>query len=173
MRLIPTFRCVACLSMALTALAVAAPLRAEDKVELQVVKMDALESAIAQHKAKIVVVDFWATFCIPCKAEFPNLVKLHKEQAKDGVVCISVTVDDPDDKAVALKFLTQKKATFENFLLDEPAEKYQKKWGFTSVPTVLIYSRDGKLVKKFNGDKPENVFTYKDVRKLVDELLRK
>jgi thiol-disulfide isomerase/thioredoxin len=158
------------LTFSLTLLGV--PARAEDKVDLQLVKLNALQSAIAKHKGKIVVVDFWATFCIPCKAEFPNLVKIHNEQGKD-VVCISVTVDDADDKAAALKFLTDKKATFENFLLDEPAELYQKKLEFTSVPTVLVYDKDGKLAKKFNGDKPDNVFTYKDVRKLVDELLKK
>ena len=164
---------MACLGATLTGLVVAAPIRAGEKVELQTVTSEALESVIAKHKGKIIVVDFWGTFCIPCKQEFPNLVKLHQEQGKDGVVCISVTVDDPDDKTAALKFLTQKKAEFENFLLDEPAEKYQKRWGFTSVPTVLVYGRDGKLVKKFNSDKPENLFTYKDVRKLVDELLKK
>jgi len=167
-----TFRKLA--RIALIAVVFSAPTtRAGDpEVDLKVVKLDALNEAVAKHKGKIVVVDFWATFCIPCKEEFPNLVKLHRERARDGVVCVSVTVDDPDDKAAALKFLRQQKATFQNFLLDESPEKYQKHFGFGAVPVVLVYGKDGKLVKKFNGDKPENAFTYKDVRKLVESLLK-
>lgn len=140
-------------------------LNAEDKVEIATVKIPDLKAAIAKHQGKIVVVDFWATFCIPCRKEFPNLVKLHNEQSSN-VACISVTVDDPDETEKALKFLKQQKAEFANYLLDEKAEVYQKEFGFAAVPCVLVYGKDGKLVKKF-GDKE---FTYKDVRKVIDEI---
>jgi len=148
-----------------------APVRAEE-VEIKVVKLNGLQKAVADQKGKIVVVDFWATFCIPCKEEFPNLVKLHADHGKKGVVCISVSVDDPEDKDAALKFLKKEKATFLNLLLDEAPEKYQKELNFASVPTVLVYGKDGKLVKKFNATKPEEAFTYKDIRKVVEELLK-
>jgi thiol-disulfide isomerase/thioredoxin len=140
-------------------------LHAEDKVEISPIKLTDLNAAIAKHKGKIVVVDFWATFCIPCRKEFPNLVKLHGEQSST-VACISVTVDDSDDSAKALRFLKQQKAVFENYLLDEKAEVYQKEFGFAAVPCVLVYDRDGKLVKKFS----DKEFTYKDVRKAVNEI---
>src|SRR5262245_15414996 len=91
-----------------------AALRAEDKIEIKVVKFDGLEKAIADAKGKVVVVDFWATFCIPCKREFPHLVELHKKYGPAKLVCISVTVDDPEDKDKALRFLNQQKATFQN-----------------------------------------------------------
>ena len=144
----------------------------EPAVELKIVKLGALDEAIAKHKGKIVVVDFWATFCIPCKAEFPNLVKMHRERAKNGVVCMSVTVDDADDKAAALKFLQKEQAAFENFLIDEPAEAYQKHYDFGAVPLILVYGKDGKLVKKFNATNKETAFTYKDVRQVVESLLK-
>ena len=140
-------------------------LHAEDKVEISAVKLADLNAAIAKHKGKIVVVDFWATFCIPCRKEFPNLVKLHGEQSST-IACISVTVDNPDDSAKALRFLKQQKAVFENYLLDEKAEVYQKEFGFAAVPCVLVYDRNGKLVKKFS----DKEFTYKEVRKVVDEI---
>lgn len=139
--------------------------QAEDKVEITTVSIPNLKAAIAKHQGKIVVVDFWATFCIPCRKEFPNLVKLHNEEATK-VVCISVTVDDPDDAGKALKFLKQQKAAFANYLLDEKAEEYQKAFGFAAVPCVLVYDRDGKLAKKFS----DKEFTYKDVRKAIDEI---
>jgi len=143
----------------------------EPAVEIKSVKLDGLTDAIAKHKGKVVVVDFWATYCVPCKAEFPNLVKMHQELGRDGVVAISVTIDEPDEKAAALKFLREKKAAFENFLLDEPAEVYQKKFDIGPVPAVLVYGRDGKLVKRFNAVDKESAFTYKDVRKLVESLI--
>lgn len=146
--------------------------RAEEAIDVKIVKLDGLKKAIADQKGKIVVVDFWATFCIPCKEEFPNLVKLHGDHAKSGVSCISVAVDDPEDKDAALRFLKKVKATFPNYLLDEAPELYQKELNFASVPTVLVFGRDGKLAKKFNATKPEEAFTYKDVRKLVEELLK-
>src|SRR5207244_636017 len=82
---------------------------AEDKVSIEIVDLAGLESAIASHKGKVVVADFWATFCIPCKKEFPNLVQLHKDRVGEGLVCMSVTINDPEDKERALKFLTQQK----------------------------------------------------------------
>jgi thiol-disulfide isomerase/thioredoxin len=144
----------------------------EPKVELTSVKLAALKDAVAKHKGQVVVVDFWATFCVPCKAEFPNLVKLHKDLGGRGVACISVTIDDADGKAAALKFLQKQGAAFENFHLDENEKVYQKEFAFASVPTVLVYGKDGALAKKFNADKDENKFTYKDVRKLVEEMIK-
>lgn len=157
--------------LALVGLGHGATACAADVVDVKVVKLAGLRKAVAEHKGKIVVVDFWATFCIPCKEEFPNLVKLHHDHGKNGVVCISVSVDDPEDKDAALKFLKKSKAVFQNLLLDETPELYQKELNFASVPTVLVYGRDGMLVKKFNATKPAEAFTYKDIRKLVEELL--
>ena len=91
-------------------------------------------------------------------------------------VAISVAVDDPDDADAArsaLKFLTAQKATFQNFHIDEKPETWQTKWGFTAVPAVMVYGRDGKIARKFTYDDPDNQFTYKDVEKFVVPLLEK
>ncbi len=142
-----------------------AAVHADDPVKLSTVNMAQLKSAIAKHEGKIVVVDFWATFCIPCRKEFPKLVKIHQQQ-EAKVACISVTVDDSDNSEKAIRFLKQQKATFENYLLDEKAEAYQKEFGFAAVPCLLVYGRDGKLVKKFSDAE----FTYKDVQNVIDRI---
>src|SRR4051794_35993663 len=62
-------------------------------VDLQAVKYDDLMKEIRRRRGKVVVVDLWATWCPPCKREFPHLVDLHRTYAAEGVVCVSVSVD--------------------------------------------------------------------------------
>jgi thiol-disulfide isomerase/thioredoxin len=142
---------------------------AEENISLKKAKFEELERAIAAHRGKVVVVDFWATYCSPCKKEFPHLVEIHREYA-GKVVAISVSVDDEEDADKALKFLRQQKATFENFLLVEPAEAYQKRYDFVAVPLVLVYGRDGSIARRFKSDDEE--FTYKDVRGFLQTLVK-
>jgi len=58
-------------------------------VQLKIVKYGELTEAVRVQKGKVLVVDVWADFCIPCKEEFPNLVRLHKKYAEKGLSCFS------------------------------------------------------------------------------------
>jgi hypothetical protein len=91
---------------------------------------------------------------------------MHSKYAGQGLVCASVSLDKPDDREKALKFLKQVKAEFSNFLLDEPEEAWQKKWDVGGPPVILVYGKDGKLAKKFEGASYEA-----DVEPLVKKLL--
>jgi thiol-disulfide isomerase/thioredoxin len=140
-------------------------------VELQVVKLDQLKKALAAQSGKVVVLDFWADYCVPCKEEFPHLVEMHRKHAAEGVVCMSVSLDPATEKANALKFLQKQKAAFPNYLLDEGPEVCQNEWEFKAPPAVMVYGRDGKLARKFDSDDPNNQFTYADVEPFVRKLL--
>src|SRR5262245_33375398 len=98
---------------------------------------------------------------------------MHERYAKDGLVCMSVSVDELDRKGAALKFLREKKATFPNFLLDEAVAKWSERWSINGPPAVLVYDRQGNLARKFDNNDPDKQFTYKDVEKLAKELLNK
>jgi thiol-disulfide isomerase/thioredoxin len=139
------------------------------EVLLKAVKWPELEKAIAAQKGKVVVIDVWADFCIPCKREFPHLVELHQKYAKDGLACISLTVDDKDDADKALAFLRKQMSVFANYLIDEPAEVWSKKLDVPCPPAALIFDRGGKRVKTFTTEEP---FTYADVEKVVAPLLK-
>ncbi|HEV3258945.1 MAG TPA: TlpA disulfide reductase family protein [Gemmataceae bacterium] len=143
-----------------------------EEVQLKVVKYDQWAAAVAAQRGKIVVMDVWANYCAPCKKEFPNLVRLHQRYAKDGVVCVSVTVDEPKDKDAALAFLRKKGASFPNFLMDENAAVWQEKWNMNGVPAVFVFGRDGTQAGKFDADDPDKQFTYADVEKLVQKLVQ-
>lgn len=137
-------------------------------VSLESLKVDEIVAKIGHHKGKIVVVDTWATWCPPCVAEFPELVELHERHAKDGVVCMSVSVDKETASDKALEFLKKKNAAFANYRVD--FEAWADKWNIGAIPVVLVFDQEGKLARKFDKDDPDKQFTYKDVEKLVQEL---
>ena len=82
-----------------------------------------------------------------CKKEFPQLVQLYKDNAKDGLVAISVSLDEPGEKGVKEKvqsFLNKMKANFPNVILDESQEFWQNKFDFRGPPCVFVFNREGK-----------------------------
>jgi thiol-disulfide isomerase/thioredoxin len=143
-------------------------------VVLKPIKYGELAEAVRAQKGKVLVIDVWADFCVPCKREFPNLVRLHKKYAEQGLVCFSVTVDPPSDQAKERceKFLEKQQATFTNFFMDEPSAVWQNRWDLPGPPCVFVFDRQGKRAGKFFQDPTaEKGFTYEDVEKLVRELL--
>jgi thiol-disulfide isomerase/thioredoxin len=156
------------------ALATAAGAAGSDAVELKAVKFEKLGEAVRAHRGKVVVVDFWATYCLPCMKEFHHLVDLHGKYSSGGLVCISVSVDLPENEGKALAFLKKAKATFPNYRLDEEESVWPEKLLLSGVPAVYVFDRDGKRVKKFTQDDPDNQFDYtRDVLPLVGKLMEK
>ena len=156
--------------------AVKAPAPPPAEVTLKPVKYKELTEAINAEKGKVVVVDVWANYCIPCKKEFPSFIELHERRADEGVVCISVCVDKMEDKDRALAYLKAQKATCANYWLDEGEDVWLNKWKVKGgVPIAFVFNRQGQLVRKFDNDNlPPNAegFTYKEVNKVVDEVLK-
>jgi thiol-disulfide isomerase/thioredoxin len=147
------------------------PIVSDKKViTLDVLPLDRLVAQIEGQRGKIVVVDTWATWCVPCKKEFPSLVRLHEKHAKDGVVCMSVSVDKVTKQPEAKEFLQLVGAHFVNYLTE--LTPWFDKWSIKAIPAVLVFDREGKLARKFDYDPPANQFTYADVEKKVEELLR-
>ena len=131
------------------------PAMAQEKTEgvtYRVVKYEGLVDVILKNRGKVVLVDFWADFCAPCKARFPALVKFAKEHAKDDLVVISVALDPLDGSAGATRaetianverFLKKQNAGFTNLVLDEPTDVWDK-FHLVGIPSVFVFDRDGK-----------------------------
>jgi thiol-disulfide isomerase/thioredoxin len=146
--------------------------KAGQKVELKVVKHTELVKAIASHKGKVVLLDFWGLFCPPCKEKFPKVVTLHDKHRDKGLVCISVCFDDAKKQEKALEFLMANNATFANYLVQDP-DSSQDHWDFVALPTYLVFSRDGKLANKFTIDPDAKVqFTIEQVKQAVEKALK-
>jgi thiol-disulfide isomerase/thioredoxin len=141
-------------------------------VTVNVVKYDSLSALIKQQRGKVVVVDFWADYCVPCKREFPNLVKLHQQYAKGGLVAISVSLDELSEdgaKDKVMKFLQKQQATMNNLILDEKPAVWQVKLKIDGPPLVIVFNRKGELEQKFVDKEVD----YTVIGKLVAELLKK
>ena len=96
---------------------------------------------------------------------------MHQELSKAGLVVISLSVDESDEKAAALKFLEKQKATFQNFILEDKDRNEKAgddKLYHSAPPIVHVFDRDGKRVKTLEGKKEAE-----GVEKLVKELLEK
>jgi thiol-disulfide isomerase/thioredoxin len=122
----------------------------KDGITLQSVKYSGLTEVIHKNRGKVILVDFWADFCVPCKQGFPHVVELHKKHAKEGLAVVSVSLDPMDNPAspdVALKFLRKMGADFTNLYLNESPEVWQKKLGFAGPPCYYVFGREGKWTK--------------------------
>jgi thiol-disulfide isomerase/thioredoxin len=160
-------------SSALLIALVAAPLLAEPPaaVAVKVVRYDGVGDVIKQNRGKVVVLDFWADYCVPCKREFPKLVALHNQHAKAGLVAASVSLDDLSEdgaKDKVVKFLEKQQATMTNLILDEKPDVWQAKLKIDGPPLVMVFNRKGELEQKF-VDKDVD---YAVIGKLVAELLK-
>ena len=109
------------------------------------------DAFVQKSKGKVVVVDFWATWCEPCRQRFPHLVELHDKYADLGLECVSVSLDEQHVQEDVLTFLKRRRATFTNFLwIDRaPADsraferRYRYKGG---IPHMAVFGRSGELV---------------------------
>lgn len=159
----------------LAAAASASPDDDGPEIALIPLKYDAFRARIKENtKAKYSMVDAWATWCAPCKENFPHVVEMHKKFADKGLAVYSLSMDHPDvpaDVAEARKFLKEQKATMTNILLDEEEEPAFEKLNISAIPAVFIFGPDGAELKRFTMEDTRNQFTYEEVEKYVADLL--
>jgi thiol-disulfide isomerase/thioredoxin len=144
----------------------------KEGIGLQVVKYAGLKGVIHKNRGKVILVDFWADFCVPCKKGFPHIVAMHKKHAREGLAVVSVSldpVDDPRSRDNALKFLIKVGAEFTNLYLEEPAEFWQKRLGFPGPPCYFVFSRQGQWTKFEAGD--DAPVDYQAMEKFIVERL--
>ena len=128
---------------------------------LDVVDAAGYQAVLDKQNGKVVLVDFWATWCIPCRQKFPHNVELARKYADKGLAVISVSMDDPDtSKEDALTFLQQQHADFPNLMSSLGAgsasmEAFDIDGG--ALPHYKLYSRQGALIKKFVTDDKNEV----------------
>jgi thiol-disulfide isomerase/thioredoxin len=104
-----------------------------------------------QFKGKVVVIDFWATWCPPCRAEIPGYVMLQQKYAKDGLVIVGVSVDQ-DPAAKVKKWVDGHKVTYTIVMQDDDVTTAFG--GMDAIPTTFLIDRDGNIRDKKVGEEP-------------------
>jgi len=141
-------------------------------VKLQTESYEKIYKTVSGHKGKIVVMDCWSTWCLPCQKEFPGLVKLHQQYPKQ-VVCVSLSFDNEGRKLEAtqkrvLEFLSSQKATFDNYLSTDMPEDMYDKLKLSSIPAILIFDQEGRIAHRLEGETQAN---YENVGRIVKGML--
>jgi thiol-disulfide isomerase/thioredoxin len=128
----------------------------------------ALEELVAAHKGKVVLVDYWATWCLPCVENFPHTVQLARKHRQQGLATIAVNFDLLEDEPKVREFLAEVGADFENLISshDSIGQKMAEDFGIGPLPEYRLYDRQGKLSQKWEGMAPGE-----DLTKKIEELL--
>jgi thiol-disulfide isomerase/thioredoxin len=112
---------------------------------------------LATHKGKVVLTSFWATWCVPCRKEMPDLVKLSQRLSARGFDLVTISNDEPDREAAALKVLQDNKVSGAVYWLRPvDREKFYHlvdgNWEDGSLPALFLYDRAGKKTRVFIGE---------------------
>jgi len=128
----------------------------------------ALDELIANHKGQVVLVDYWATWCLPCVENFPHTVLLAKKYRSQGLVAIAVSFDLLEDEPKVRQFLVQKGADFENVISqhDSIGQKTFIDFDLGPLPEYRLYDRQGKLSQKW-----ESGVDQAELTKKIEQLL--
>jgi thiol-disulfide isomerase/thioredoxin len=127
---------------------------------------------MAQQRGKVVIVNFWATWCGPCKAEMPILMKLQKVHGPAGLVVLGVSMDEEGASVISpwlqkTKFVVDGKQTPMNFPLLIGTPQVSTAFGeIEALPATFIIDRQGKIVQRIDGP-----IEFKDVDRTVTPLL--
>ena len=102
---------------------------------------------LAEYRGKVVIVDFWASWCVPCRQSFPWFNAMYDEYTDDGLVILGVNTKDDD--AEAQQFLEEFPAKFEIFY--DPEGQLAQEFGVVAMPSSYVFSRDGELDTRHLG----------------------
>lgn len=150
------------------------PAKSQKPVVVSPIDTEALKTIVTEQRERPLLINFWATWCDPCRDEFPDLVKIDKEYRPNRAVdFITISLDDFSDiKTSVPKFLGSMKADMPAYLLNvadpEPAiELIDKGWA-GSLPATFLYNEKGEVVfKKIGRVKPD------ELRAAIDKLVKK
>ncbi len=129
-----------------------------------------LITAIKAPGAKATLVNVWASFCVPCRHEFPSMLKVWREYKDKGLRLILVSTDLRSDIPAAKKYLAQQGIDFTTFVKDQPDMQFinalHEPWT-GSIPATLVYDARGNLVTFWEGEGSEQEFR-DAVRQVLD-----
>jgi thiol-disulfide isomerase/thioredoxin len=130
-----------------------------------------LTQRIARERGRVVLVNFWATWCVPCREEFPDLSRLQRKYGPRGLQVLGVTTDLASQGNAVEKFLAGQKPAFPNYYKKSGGDDQvfidavDTSWG-GELPFSILIARDGRKAKAFSGK-----HTYRQYEQEILKLL--
>ena len=126
-------------------------------------KIDELKTIMDSNKGKVVLVNFWATWCKPCVKEFPELVKLYNDYKDKGFAMVFISADVPEEvKTKVIPFLNKQGVDFATYYngFDKPEDliNYIDKDWQGAIPSTYIYDKEGSMKSSILGTKTYQQF---------------
>jgi thiol-disulfide isomerase/thioredoxin len=140
-----------------------APHAAKTTSDPPLIDLAGYQQLLAKYHGKPLVVNFWATWCEPCRDEYPMMVDLAKQFKSQGVEVVGVDMDDESDMNLVRRFIARMQPPFPNYRqkpgidLDRFYDGVNPQWKGT-MPQTIFYGRDGSVVGFFLGSRPRTQF---------------
>jgi cytochrome c biogenesis protein CcmG/thiol:disulfide interchange protein DsbE len=104
--------------------------------------------SLATYRGQVVLLNVWATWCLPCRVEMPSIQRLHDALGKEGLRIVAVSIDETDSASVKM-FQREYGLTFT--MLQDRSRAIERIYQTTGVPESFVIDRDGRIVRKING----------------------
>lgn len=105
--------------------------------------------SLDQYRGQVVLLNIWATYCVPCRVEMPSIENLQQTMANRGLHIVAVSIDDPTKTQAIRNFVKHYGLTFQ--VLHDPDGRIAKTYQTTGVPETFVIGRDGVIRKKIIG----------------------
>lgn len=117
-------------------------------------QLDGKPLALSSFRGKVVLLDFWATWCVPCREEIPRLVELQNKYGEKGLQIVGISMDDSPDPV---------RTFYPQFKMNYPvvmgtAKTGEQYGGVLGLPIAFLIDREGRIVKKHIGATGSDVF---------------
>ena len=112
--------------------------------------LEGINVTLSKFRGKVVLLNFWNTWCGPCRAEMPSLNNLYLELKDKGFVVLSISIDTSEELVKA--FISERKLVFP-VLMDKKQKVYSKKYFLYGLPVTFLIDKKGIIVEKFIGER--------------------
>ena len=111
--------------------------------------IDGKEYRLSQYRGKVVVVNFWATWCPPCREEMPSMERAYEKLKKSGILILAINIGEDED--AIFKFTADYPVSFP--LLMDQDSRVINQWPVTALPTTYVVDPEGRIVYRAIGSR--------------------
>lgn len=106
---------------------------------------------LSDYKGKVILLDFWATWCPPCRKEIPGYIELYNTYQSRGLVVVGISMDDAEDVAAVKNYAAQIKMNYPILLGAGREADLKPAFGELPLPTSFVIARDGRICARHDG----------------------